>query len=236
MGRTKGRVAAVAGFCLFLALILFVTAETVYNMAGDKTLLSVEMRRYASPRITRLPNDDYPEVGKLVADYLTGQTDTFQYYCEDLDGNFGPCFKTYEAAHMADCRELIGLAERLRWIGGIGALVLLAAAVVLRKQRQQLAGGMLTGFGVAAVLVFAVVVWGIFNFDGFFTAFHRLMFTNNGWILNPKTDMLIRLMPAAFFVSMGVRVLLAVMAMALACFSAAMVILKMKNDETGAEA
>ena len=62
------------------------------------------------------------------------------------------------------------------------------------------------------------------------------MFTNNGWILNPKTDMLIRLMPAAFFVSMGVRVLLAVMAMALACFSAAMVILKMKNDETGAEA
>ena len=32
-----------------------------------------------------------------------------------------------------------------------------------------------------------------------------MAFTNDGWLLNPGTDMLIRLMPEDFFISLGIR-------------------------------
>ena len=60
------------------------------------------------------------------------------------------------------------------------------------------------------------------NFDSLFTVFHRLLFTNDGWLLDARTDMLIRLMPTSFFTSLGIKILLAVTAVALVCFTAAM--------------
>ena len=50
------------------------------------------------------------------------------------------------------------------------------------------------------------------------------MFTNEGWLLDSRTDMLIRLMPTSFFTSLGTKLLLAVLAVALVCFTAAMTI------------
>ena len=41
------------------------------------------------------------------------------------------------------------------------------------------------------------------DYDRFFTAFHRLAFTNDLWLLNPRTDLLIRLMPEGLFMDLG---------------------------------
>lgn len=39
------------------------------------------------------------------------------------------------------------------------------------------------------------------NFDWAFTKFHEIFFTNDLWLLNPKTDRLIMLMPIEFFIT-----------------------------------
>jgi integral membrane protein (TIGR01906 family) len=41
------------------------------------------------------------------------------------------------------------------------------------------------------------------NFDGLFEKFHELLFTNDLWLLNEKEDILLKLMPEAFFESYG---------------------------------
>ena len=43
------------------------------------------------------------------------------------------------------------------------------------------------------------------DFDGLFVTFHRVAFRNDGWLLDPRTDLLIRLMPEQLFVRMGIR-------------------------------
>ena len=43
----------------------------------------------------------------------------------------------------------------------------------------------------------------LIDFDGLFVTFHRIAFTNDGWLLNPRTDLLIRLMPESFFIRLG---------------------------------
>ena len=238
MDRTKKAAAAAVGFCLFLALILFVVSATVYNIAGDSALMAAEMRRHTSPKESGLPEKQYPEMGEMITEYLMGRRDVFQHYCNDADGNMTVCFQPHEAEHMADCRELIRRTGILRWITGPAVLILILAGIALRRYRKSFAAGILTGFGLAAAAAFAVLVWGLISFDSLFTAFHRLFFTNDGWLMDSRTDMLVRLMPTSFFVSMGFKILLAFAAAALVSFTAAMMIriAGNKEDEEAQEA
>lgn len=224
MDGTKKGLAAAVGFCLFLALILFITAATVYNIAGDASLMGVEMRRNSSPKVSGLPDEKYPEMGQIIAEYLTDRRDTFQFYFTDKEGNMVVCFSPHEAEHMADCRALIRTTGSIRWIAAGAALVLLVAAVILRKQRKGLSAGLIAGFALTAVLCVGGLAWGLYRFDSLFTVFHRLLFTNNGWQLNAQTDMLIRLMPTSFFRSMGLKILLAIGAVASVTLCAAVIL------------
>ena len=205
------------GFCLLFALVSFAAAAAVYNIAGDQSLIAVEMRRHTSPKVTGLPDQQYPEMGHMITDYLMGRRDDFQYYFTDSDGNMVVCFSAHEENHMADCRRLIGIAGSSRWILAGVSLVLIIAGIVLREYRKSLANGVLAGFGVSVLMCLAGLAWGLMSFDSLFTAFHRLLFTNEGWILDARTDMLIRLMPTSFFVSLGIKVLLTVAAVMLVC-------------------
>ena len=202
--RTK--LSRLAGFLLVWAVILFALAAAVYGTAGDGDLLAREMRRHAPPETTGLPETEYTGVGRMTAGYLTGREETFQYVFSDAEGRRFVCFQPHEAAHMADCRGLIGLAGRLRWIVAAAALLPAAAGAVLRL-RWDFTGGMLAGLCGAAAVFTGITVWALADFDGLFVTFHRLAFTNDGWLLDPRTDLLIRLMPVNFFITLGTRIL-----------------------------
>ena len=202
--RTK--LSRLAGFLLVWAVILFALAAAVYGTAGDGDLLAREMRRHAPPETTGLPETEYTGVGRMTAGYLTGREETFQYVFSDAEGRRFVCFQPHEAAHMADCRGLIGLAGRLRWIAAAAALLPAAAGAVLRLRRE-FSGGMFTGLGTAALVFAGLAGWALADFDGLFVTFHRVAFTNEGWLLDPRTDLLIRLMPVNFFITLGTRIL-----------------------------
>ncbi len=202
--RTK--LSRLAGFLLVWAVILFALAAAVYGTAGDGDLLAREMRRHAPPDTTGLPETEYTGVGRMTAGYLTGREETFQYVFSDAEGRRFVCFQPHEAAHMADCRGLIGLAGRLRWIAAAAALLSAVAGAVLRRRRD-FTGGMLAGLCGAAAVFTGITVWALADFDGLFVTFHRLAFTNDGWLLDPRTDLLIRLMPVNFFITLGTRIL-----------------------------
>lgn len=202
------RAAKAAGLLLAWMALLLALAAGVYALASDGDLLAREMLSHAPPERTGLPEAEYAGVGRMTAAYLTGREPVFQYTFSDAAGDTFLCFQDHEAAHMADCRDLIRLTGTLRWILGGAVLALAGAGVILRRGRKAFAGGMLLGLGTAAAAAALILIWAAADFDGFFTAFHRLAFTNEGWLLNPGTDLLIRLMPTEFFVALGIRLLL----------------------------
>ena len=205
----KGRLSRICGFMLAWMVILFTLAAAVYSISGSGDLLAREMLRFAPPETTGLPETEYPGVGRMTAAYLTGQGETFQYTFSDAEGRTWLCFRSYEADHMADCRDLIRLTGNLRWT--TGAAVLIPAAGLLLRRRRAFAAGLLAGLCTAGVVITSVLLWAVADFDGLFVTFHRVAFSNDGWLLNPQTDLLIRLMPVNFFVSLGTRILIGVL-------------------------
>lgn len=202
------RAGRIAGAALAWMLLLFTLAAVICGIAGDGGLMGREMLRFAPSGKTGLPEAEYAGMGRMIAGYLTGREESFQYVYSDRSGNPRVCFRPHEADHMRDCRDLIGLAGRLRWIFGGLALALLGAGVLLPRLRRPMAGGALLGLAVFGGIAAALLVWGLLDFDGLFVTFHRIAFTNEGWLLDPSTDLLIRLMPVEFFIALAVRCLL----------------------------
>ena len=50
-----------------------------------------------------------------------------------------------------------------------------------------------------------LLLWAAVSFDGLFLTFHRVAFRNDLWLLDPRTDLLIRLMPSALFMDLGLK-------------------------------
>ena len=78
--------------------------------------------------------------------------------------------------------------------------------------------------GLAALLLplGAFAIWAAADFSGAFTFFHETLFTNDLWLLNPETDLLLRLLPEQFFADfagvIAVRALAYMLAVPLAIF------------------
>ena len=195
--KTAGALAAV------LWTVFWITAVILW-IAGDGGLMGAEMLRCAPPETTGLAASEYSGVSGMTAGYLIGRTDEFQYTVTDSAGLEAPCFRDYEAAHMADCRGLIFLDRTVMILAGVTALALTAAAM-LRGNRERFCRGILIGLRITGGVLAGLLIWALADFDGLFVAFHRVAFPNGGWLLNPETDLLIRLMPLNFFISLGIR-------------------------------
>jgi len=178
-----------------IAWAVFAATAAVRILAGDGARIGREMLRAAPAASTGLPESEYDGAGKMIAGYLTGERETFQYEYTSREGTVIRCFGEREQQHMADVRGLIRTDETVMWVSLSAAAALAAAGRSIR--------GMRIGILAAAAATAGTAIWAAVNFDGFFITFHRIAFRNDLWLLDPRTEMLIRLMPTAFFTRMA---------------------------------
>lgn len=149
--------------------------------------------------------EEQEEFARLTAAYMAFSSDW------EKDALTLPLLSEREASHMADVRALIALCDR-----GKAAFVPLAAALAVamawtgmrlaRRRRAvllgALAGGAIVAFAALAAALFVHTV----GFERSFIGMHELAFTNDLWLMNPETDILIRMMPQLLFEQAAARV------------------------------
>lgn len=187
------------GTLLALASATTALAALLNGGGTSSTLMLTLLRRHAPADATGLPDEHYPAVASMIAGYLAGSSADFQFTLIDEAGTQTPCFNTREQQHMADCRALFVLCREVL-LASAAALSLVALGLCALHQPRQAALGFLWGGGLLLVAAAALFLWAAVDFDGLFVLFHRLSFANDLWLLNPATDLLIRLMPLPFFV------------------------------------
>ena len=110
-------------------------------------------------------------------------------------------FNAREKRHMRDVRALFEVCRNLSvaclaW----GAAVGLAS----RAEGKRLLLGMLMSWLPVAACALALLQT---DFGTLFTRFHLLAFTNDLWLMDPATDVMIRMLPQEFFEKMALRLL-----------------------------
>lgn len=191
--------AFLCGLLLALACALTTLSALIDGLGGSAPLMLSLMEQHAPSASTGLPQEHYPAMAEMITDYLSGREHTFQFTFTEDDNEY-VCFHENEQQHMADCKALFDLNRKALLLSAFAAVLLCCTAYLLRRFKRQMAQGALWGCLLLMASVLALIVWGLADFDGLFVLFHRLSFTNDLWLLNPQTDLLIRLMPTSFFI------------------------------------
>lgn len=190
----------IAGFLLATAWALMLLSGMIDGLGASAPLMRTLMARFAPPASTGLPAGEYDGMANMITRYLAGAIDECQYTWTDGDGVTYLAFQAHEQQHMADCRALFVLDREVLLLATAATALLLGACWALRDGRRA-AQGFLAGSGVWLLLALGMILWGAVDFDGLFILFHQLSFDNGLWLLDPTTDLLIRLMPTNFFVT-----------------------------------
>ncbi len=178
--------------CLLL-LLTVILCFTVTRMGRDAGLYARCFHAFADTGSFGVGPEMYDGIARAIADHLSGNE-------ADLS-----LFNAREIIHLTDIRGLFRLFDR--------GLMLIVPALVLAffLMRGPDKSGLLAGAGLAALILGALALWIALDFEGAFITMHRVLFTNDLWLLDPRTDLLICLMPEEMFLYLAGRLALYVM-------------------------
>ena len=149
--------------------------------------------------------DILPEAGISEEELVAVDASLARYLAGDAAALDDSPFNERELTHMADCFDLFVLLRRV-----LAGSILLAAVLLLCGAAAcgcwNFGRAALTGALAFVAVIAALGIWGAVDFDSLFTAFHHLLFANDLWLLDPRTDLLIRICPQSMFSAMAVMI------------------------------
>ncbi|HLZ08904.1 MAG TPA: TIGR01906 family membrane protein [Chloroflexota bacterium] len=110
-------------------------------------------------------------------------------------------FNEREVLHMNDVRSVIWVFGKFQIASllAIGLFALLGAITWSRGGRSAIARGLIYSSIVTIVIGVAAVGLTLVGFDTLFITFHELVFHNDFWQLDPRTDHLVQIFPFEFW-------------------------------------
>jgi integral membrane protein (TIGR01906 family) len=185
----------------------------------------------ADPNITGVDVQEYPNLAEKITSYLLGKADTFQTTLQ-VHGQMREAFSEKELLHMQDVRNLFSLCRSLLLFCALIVIVGLAMSLFrFRPMLAVLARGYVRVSLFVAVLGVILAIWSAIDFLSLFRLFHKLFFTNDLWLLNPKQDLLVQLMPTSFFVGYAAQIGMFWLLGAAVFFAAAILYLKRRKKQ-----
>ena len=207
MGDWKLRINRV---CIALAAAFFAVAmllSAVFLCVYDKAFYRDTYRELGIYESIGMSQEDLLRATDALLDYCRDERDDITLTVT-VNGESRPAFSDREVQHMQDVKKLAMGARGVRNI----LFLLFAAFFIAGIWRMRRRGGafqpFLIGLLSGVALLAAVGLYAATDFGAFWTRFHLLFFTNDLWMLNPATSLLIRMVPEAFFFKLVMRILL----------------------------
>jgi integral membrane protein (TIGR01906 family) len=207
MSAVPAAVRWIAAIVFVVAVPFFLIIGNVLEVASDRDFYANEFVKYGVGQVTGLDPAQ-----------LTAVSDAFIAYLRDpaarldievtINGTRRPLFNQREIAHMEDVQHIFGLVKQVRIVAGAILLILpLIGLVVGGAAFLPRLGTMLTCGGILTVVVLGLAgLLSLVDFSQAFVTFHELAFSNDLWILDPRTDYLIMLYPEGFWLDATLRI------------------------------
>lgn len=191
-------------FCLMIIFLITSVEAVVYWTPG---YFEQEYSRYQVAETVQMEMDDLLSVTDEMMDYLRGDRDDL-HVPTIVNGEAREFFNEREIAHMEDVQGLFLKAltlRRLCLLTAAGCLLILFTCC-RQTVRTVLPRALCAGTGLFFLLT--ALLAGIIstNFTKYFIIFHKIFFSNDLWILDPRTDLLINIVPEPFFVDTAARI------------------------------
>ena len=190
------RIAAQVLFVICLPVLLLTASLSV--AANSPWLYHYGFDKYDISQVTGLAPSELDRVSEGLINYFNSGDD-FISLTVTRDGESFELFNEREVGHLKDVKGLFRLGYYVLLGTLIYALVYSGISLFWWRDRRRLARGLIGGGGLTLVLMLALGLVILLDFDRFFLQFHLLSFANDLWMLDPATDYLIMLFPRGFW-------------------------------------
>ena len=216
----KKRILCIVNVLWWMCFALYFISGAVLEIGTNETLYFELQTRAGLPESAGISAEALEKLDVHLASCLRGRED---WNVEWLNPEGGPlrvvvdgveqdAFNAREIQHMEDCQRLFDLLRALRLSLAIAAALLVLLSLILEWKEKPARAGSVAPVWIASLILIVPLaifgVWAALDFNSAFNFFHRLLFTNDLWLLNPETDLLIRICPSSMFAGMGLRIAL----------------------------
>lgn len=173
-------------------LILTVVIATAFNSAA---LYEYGFDKYDVVSVTGLARTELVKAAEALISYFNSGEEYIDLTVEK-DGVEFELFTREESIHMKDVKGLVRLDYGV--LAGTLAYVLVYTGVCLYKKKGGglIAGNLLIGSGITLVLILALWLGSLWNFDRLFYQFHLFAFSNDFW---SAEGYMLKLFPGGFW-------------------------------------
>ncbi|HIT90625.1 MAG TPA: TIGR01906 family membrane protein [Candidatus Merdenecus merdavium] len=187
-------------------MVLLITSFEIATYS-DFSWYQKEYEKYNVLDDLNMKMEDVMYVTHEMMDYLKGKREDLVVYTTvgDHQQEF---FNEREKSHMLDVQVLFIKGIQLRRVAVMVCIAGLLVYLALKGSIKTLCTviyrtgtGILLGITALLGLLFAT------DFTKYFTIFHKIFFTNDLWLLDPATDLMINMLPEGFFGDMAFRIL-----------------------------
>ena len=209
--KTRRRLGGIL-LALGLAVTMFIFMLTALHAVGtDDGLYYREQTAANVLPLAGISDDDLRALDAAMAAYLAGDPSKLSPDGETaltvtVLGQAQPAFNKKEMAHMADCAALFALLRKVRGRLVAWAVLLSVLGARLLCDRRHFRRAAWLSPLILFIPLGGFALWAAADFDAAFTFFHKMLFTNDLWLLDPRTDLLIRVCPERMFMHMGARI------------------------------
>jgi len=190
-------------FCLMIIFLITSVEAVAYWTPG---YYEKEYEKYGVAEDVNMEMEDLLDVTQEMMAFLRGKRADL-HVPTTVGGVQREFFNEREIAHMVDVQHLFLAAISIRRICAV--IILLSIALLWRTKAdikrllpRMLCIGTALFFALTAALAAIIST----DFTKYFILFHKIFFTNDLWILDPSTDLLINIVPEPFFVDTAARI------------------------------
>lgn len=196
-------------FSVSIILIVLITSINVWSFNDHYYQKIYDTNQTAQSM--KMSKESLDDATQVLLDYLKDNRDNLDLVVE-VDSQPVAMFNQKEIDHMVDVKKLY---QGVLFIRSFSIITLVISAISLIVMLKRDSGFFVwRGFKLTittfAILLAVLGVYIMTDFNGFWNQFHEVFFTNDLWILNPKTDRLINMVPLSFFNGLVNRIVVSI--------------------------
>lgn len=184
-----------------VALLLCLMFSLVLGLGLSKPIYGVLQEQFGIAEYIGISQTDLDNVTNVFVDYTKDERDDLDVTVT-VDGEETQMFNARETSHMVDVKNLYLSGVQIAYFLGGVAIVAFTALFITHQKKSIYRVHTKVSLAFLVVCV-ALGIYFAIDFNGFWTAVHQILFTNNLWLLNPITDRMILMFPLEFFTTLS---------------------------------
>ena len=187
-----------AKWLFVLSLPVLLLTASIGWAVNSSWLYKSGFERYDVSQTSGLAESELEKAATGLISYFNSAEEYISLTVEK-DGEPLELFKQREVAHLKDVKGLIRLDYQVLLGTLIYVLAYAGVSLFRRRDWRKLMWGVVGGSGLTLILILALGLSALLNFEQLFLQFHLISFANELWMLDPTTDYLIMLFPQGFW-------------------------------------